>query len=117
MLKIQLFISRVGSTHRLLTRSARRTYDSLGHVVKTTTPDGLATCNEYDRARHVTKTTRNYVVGKQQNEDGIYNLVTSYEYRCNGCQSIRLNAEVIRRARLEVMLFWRLRDRTTHMRM
>lgn len=55
-------------------------YDTLGRLIDTTDASGKVTHNEYDLAGRLVKVTENYDLGRPQNDQDEYNIVTEYAY-------------------------------------
>jgi RHS repeat-associated protein len=70
-----------------LGHSTSSSYDDLGRMTDSTGIDGLTTHYEYDAAGHLIKSTRNYDSGRAQNDENLYNIVTTYEYNSVGNQT------------------------------
>ena len=62
------------------------TYDSLGRLIDTTDPRGRVTHNEYNAAGKLIRVTQNYNSTHPQNHQGLYNIVTQYDYDVRGNQ-------------------------------
>jgi YD repeat-containing protein len=63
------------------------TYDELGRLIDTTDSRGRVTHNVYDAAGKLLSTTANYNTQHSQNDQNIYNIVTSYTYDHRGHQT------------------------------
>ena len=59
-------------------------YDDLGRLINETDPLGHVTHSVYDAAGRLTSQTVNYNPNKSQNEDDVWNIVTSYTYDSRG---------------------------------
>ena len=55
-------------------------YDTLGRLIDTTDPLGKVTHNKYDAAGRLVKVTGNYDLGRPQNDQALYNIVTEFTY-------------------------------------
>jgi len=62
------------------------TYDELGRLTDTQDSQLRVTRNEYNKAGQLIKTIRNYDFEREQNEDNLYNITTTYEYDVRGNQ-------------------------------
>ncbi len=74
------------STTDALGNTTTYTYDNLGRLIDTIDARGRDTHNVYDVAGELLSTTTNYDPNKPQNDQGLYNIVTSYEYDLHGNQ-------------------------------
>lgn len=63
------------------------TYDSLGRLTDTTDPRGRVSHSEYNAAGQLTRSVQNYTPSRSQNDEGLYNIVTEYEYNPLGHQT------------------------------
>ena len=62
------------------------TYNNLGYLIDSIDPRGRDTHNVYDTAGELLSTTTNYDSNTPQNDQNLYNIVTSYQYDVHGNQ-------------------------------
>ncbi len=69
-----------------LGESTGYTYDELGNQTETVDAQGRISRNEYDDAGQLLRSIRNYDPARPQNDQNLYNLITSYTYDMFGNQ-------------------------------
>ena len=63
------------------------TYDQLGRLTETRDARGRVTRNEYNAAGQLLRSIRNYDANRPQNDETLYNIITTYEYDTRGNQT------------------------------
>lgn len=61
-------------------------YDALGRLTDTTDPRGRVAHTEYDATGQVVRSVQNYDPSRPQNDQNLYNIVTTYQYDARGKQ-------------------------------
>ncbi len=67
--------------------TTRYGYDDLGRLTDVTSASGIVTHSEYDAAGKLLKAVQNYDPQRPQNDENLYNIVTTYFYDVRGSQT------------------------------